>query len=416
MDTFATTLCQLIKQAASDDLENKQLKKNAFVAISKIIKQIPQAEKYNPKENEEFKKEFENVIKILFYYLIYQESKVIEDISKSSSINHVLEIDNQIVNDLKKEREKVNDKGEKKNKNYKQSIDEIFRDFSKEAKQEIPSKIIWQKINQFFSQNNNYQTESKAIFDYLQKQQEYENPAETISMMLYQNSKIESFVPDNLRKYYKEALAITEKDVKKNLHKFVEKYQINFSIINCQNQQDKNEIQRLFISWTSTILKADCLDIYRKQKTRVKNNQPALVNTSLNQKKGQDESQREIIDEISESEITLSGLDKIIKTEQTKINTRIIEYIKEDPHNKLKDCYPQNNPDCNCQALLKKRLIEGEDNITKIANEFGVPRATLQDFLEYRLNSKRPDAKCLRLLRKEIETKYQINLSEYKNI
>jgi hypothetical protein len=249
-----------------------------------------------------------------------------------------------------------------------------------------------------------------------ENQQLKEDLAEKISLMIDQIPQIQACISDELKKYYDAALPYTEKDIQKNLHTFVERSKIDFSEINCQNKQDNTEIQRRFINWVTMILKADCIDLYRKQRTRVKNNQPAPVNTSLNQKNSQDESGREIIEYIPNSEITIGGLTILIEKEQKEIKSKIIKYIEEDPDDELKNCFPRSRPDCNCQALLKKKLIEGEDNITNIANEFGVPRATLQDFLEYRLNSKRPDAKCLRLLRKEIETKYQINLSEYKDI
>jgi uncharacterized membrane protein YheB (UPF0754 family) len=241
--------------------------------------------------------------------------------------------------------------------------------------------------------------------------------AEIVSSMVDQIPEIKNYISKDLKEYYESALSYTEADVKKRLHEFLEKKNIDFSQINCESEQEQNRIKKSFISWVLIILKHDCLDEYRKQKRRIKNNQPALINESLNKKLKDNQnkdSQQEVIDIISTENITLGAIEQFLKNNlKDDIRPAIINYIEEDPENKLKSCYPRNKFDCNCQVLLKRRLIDGESNINLLAEEFEVSRSTLQDYIEYRNNCNRADAKCFRLLIKEIEEKYQVNLKQY---
>ena len=65
--------------------------------------------------------------------------------------------------------------------------------------------------------------------------------------------------------YYEEALKkYTQPDIKKNIHKFQETYQLNIEKINCENYNDSQFIRTKFINWATMILKCDYQDIYYK--------------------------------------------------------------------------------------------------------------------------------------------------------
>ena len=246
---------------------------------------------------------------------------------------------------------------------------------------------------------------------------EKDKAASAISLMVDQIPQIKNYISEDLRIYYDEALSYTEADVKRNLHRFIERKRINLVEINCQTVRDREQVKKKFISWTTLILKTDCMDVRRTQTRRIRGNQPAPLNKSLNQeinKDGTQDSKQEILDTLPESNITLSGIEQWLNNNlKNNIEPAIVSYLEKDPDGKLKDCHPRNNPNCNCQALLIRRLIDGEDNINNLAEEFGVSRQTLQDYLSYRKNPTRADAKCFRLLIAEVEEKYQVNLKQY---
>lgn len=81
---------------------------------------------------------------------------------------------------------------------------------------------------------------------------------------------------------------------------------------------------------------------------------------------------------------TLSGLEAQIEQFQRQSQQRVVLklelYIQQDPKKKLRNCYPRNHPECNCQ-LLSLRLLsifkDPPDKLTDLATEFNINYQTL---------------------------------------
>ena len=80
----------------------------------------------------------------------------------------------------------------------------------------------------------------------------------------------------------------------------------------------------------------------------------------------------------------LSGLEIYIEQLQKQSEQRVVLelalYIEQDPKKKLRNCYPRDHPDCNCQLLSKRLLFifkDPPDKLTDIAQEFNINYQTL---------------------------------------
>jgi hypothetical protein len=81
-------------------------------------------------------------------------------------------------------------------------------------------------------------------------------------------------------------------------------------------------------------------------------------------------------------DVTLSGLDGMIENAQKESTQRIgleLElYIEQDPEDKLKNSYPRSYPECNCQFLSKRRVLQDPpDKFQDLAEELNVKYTTL---------------------------------------
>ncbi|MCF2148197.1 CHAT domain-containing protein [Desmonostoc muscorum LEGE 12446] len=93
-----------------------------------------------------------------------------------------------------------------------------------------------------------------------------------------------------------------------------------------------------------------------------------------------------LLDEISETGYqtpTLNGLDAFVKRlEHQKIQRIFAEfedYIQQDPQEKLRSCHPRKFPDCNCQVLSKRLLLQDPaQRYSRISRDLGINEQTLK--------------------------------------
>jgi hypothetical protein len=103
--------------------------------------------------------------------------------------------------------------------------------------------------------------------------------------------------------------------------------------------------------------------------------------------------------------LTLNGIDKLIEEAQMatdkKVTAQIRERIEQDRGGELRECYADNQTQCNCQFLSEQRILaESEVSFSKLSQELGVKIPTLTSHW-YR--------KCIPMLRKIAE---EVRVSE----
>ncbi|WP_413161938.1 helix-turn-helix domain-containing protein [Capilliphycus salinus ALCB114379] len=66
------------------------------------------------------------------------------------------------------------------------------------------------------------------------------------------------------------------------------------------------------------------------------------------------------------------------KNRRLSVGDAVWEYIEQDPENRLKNCYPRNHPECNCQILAMGLLLQQpSQKIREIAREYNISDQTL---------------------------------------
>lgn len=104
------------------------------------------------------------------------------------------------------------------------------------------------------------------------------------------------------------------------------------------------------------------------------------------------------------------GIEQLIEREQAKnqqrIGLQLWQYIEDDPDEKLRNCYPDNKPEANCQVLARRLLLKNPpDSLSVIAKELDINYQTLNSHWN---NRNRKDLKGLPLLKKiALEFGYQ---------
>ena len=80
----------------------------------------------------------------------------------------------------------------------------------------------------------------------------------------------------------------------------------------------------------------------------------------------------------------LSGLEIYLEQQQRQSEQHLViklaNYIEQDPNRKLKNCYPRQHPECNCQALSQRLLFifkNPPDKLADIARECQINYQTL---------------------------------------
>ena len=271
-----------------------------------------------------------------------------------------------------------------------QDTEEIYRDFLKNNRQFLleMKALSDKKISYFYfllilTYLNALVSQAKT-----KESQTYQPSA--LALIIDQIPEIQrhlrSFCP-GLHHYYDKALPFTQKDVDKNISAFFLRYELKVESLDCQNLSDAALLRKYFFQWVMMILKADCLDEWRKQK-KIK---MPIKEVSMNQQIGG--SSITIKDTIAAP--TLSGLEKIYQQEQKLWALKLRLYVEKDPDGKLKNCYPKKRgqpdspkykparPHCNCQVLIAKRFLEEPPcTYQEISEELNIPLPTIQSRVE----------------------------------
>jgi hypothetical protein len=242
---------------------------------------------------------------------------------------------------------------------------------------------------------------------------ESDRAAEALALIIDQLPEPKRYLEKNYLPYYGEALErYTQPDVKKNIHKFPGKYGLNIEDINCQNYDDNRLIRKKFINWVMTVLKSDCIDIYRKYNPK-KNKKDNEGENLLTSPKPQENRQPISTDQSSakdtkeknastvENKITdrdiwgnekLSGIKKLLQDELQYFAQKLKKYIETDPENRLKNCHVENQQKCNCQILVQLRFLkESSLTLREIHEQLEIPLTTISSHLK---------RKCIPLLQK----------------
>ncbi|WP_293349843.1 MULTISPECIES: hypothetical protein [unclassified Microcoleus] len=122
------------------------------------------------------------------------------------------------------------------------------------------------------------------------------------------------------------------------------------------------------------IIQLKILDQYRKLKRQPFTFSLDAPNKS---KKGEDFDSEGMADDSTEV-----GIEQLIEQEQAKNQQRIgrelWQYIEDDPDGKLRNSYPDNKPEANCQVLARRLLLkEPPDKFSVIAKELNINYQTL---------------------------------------
>ncbi len=148
---------------------------------------------------------------------------------------------------------------------------------------------------------------------------------------------------------YQEALNRALENVWSNIHSFPSLYGLDISDV------DVIHVQCCFTKWFNKILQRRIFDIYREQ-----GRQPLCFEDTEN------------------IGFTLDPLNRLADEE---LLNKIKNYIHQDPERLLQQCHLKTAPQCNCQELVKRRLLS--DNAQKwrdIAQELHLPQGTVTAF------------------------------------
>ncbi|NER37512.1 MAG: hypothetical protein F6J93_26710 [Oscillatoria sp. SIO1A7] len=149
-----------------------------------------------------------------------------------------------------------------------------------------------------------------------------------------------------------------------NLRRFVEKRDLDIE------NTDAELVRKLFIRWFNVILKRQLSKVYRE------NGRDLSLNAPIDRSAGSATFEEILPDP------TVSGLDSLAQQELEEANKRLEQdlkrYIEEDPEGKLRGCHPGGYPHCNCQELVKRRILqEPKDTWKTISAELNVPQGTV---------------------------------------
>lgn len=146
---------------------------------------------------------------------------------------------------------------------------------------------------------------------------------------------------------YLQAVNQTLEEVKRkfpDFQRFARNKRVNLTLDSPTN------VRQCFVWWVNQFLKFDILDLYRQSQ------QPLSLDAPI----PGDEKGTPFIEMLSNEGFvtpTWDGLEDFIqRSEQEQVRRKgeaLERYIETDPDGKLRECYSNDNPDCNCQSIAK---------------------------------------------------------------
>ncbi|MFM9263801.1 hypothetical protein [Tychonema sp. BBK16] len=152
--------------------------------------------------------------------------------------------------------------------------------------------------------------------------------------------------------YYLEAQNKTWQWLEKHLHEF--------------NPQ-RSPIQSSLITWVNGHLRYRIQDLYTSKHQKVFSLDFDLLETSGFYKDNLDAFDIEI--------------ERIEIQQKQAVARAIVKYINGDPEYELRNCYPRNRPDCNCQILVQRLFLQqSPEKMAVIARQLNIKTQTIYSF------------------------------------
>ncbi|MDY7021645.1 MAG: helix-turn-helix domain-containing protein [Cyanobacteriota bacterium] len=134
-------------------------------------------------------------------------------------------------------------------------------------------------------------------------------------------------------------------------------------------------VEQSLIRWVNGYLKWRIRDLYTPD-TYYKHNY-SLDNPITNE-----EGETATLQNVLPDPKTMTSIESIIEAEQqnrrVSIGDAVFKYIEQDPKDLLKNCYPKKQPECHCQILAIRLLLEQPPHkISEIAREYNISNQTL---------------------------------------
>lgn len=74
-------------------------------------------------------------------------------------------------------------------------------------------------------------------------------------------------------------------------------------------------------------------------------------------------------------------IERIERQEKAALARAIVKYIDRDPEYELRNCYPRNRPDCNCQILVQRLFLQqSPEKMAVIARQLNIKTQTIYSF------------------------------------
>ena len=161
---------------------------------------------------------------------------------------------------------------------------------------------------------------------------------------------------------YPKAIDKTLNDVRRKIHQFIENLDLDI------NEARAVDLRKRFVNWINPILRCDTIDLYRALK-------PPL---SLNNTIAGEEWGTTFIDRLADPQ-TLD--DPLQQEERNKQQLVLKRYVERDPEGRLRQCYPANCQDCNCQVIAKERYLnEPGVSVPALAKKYGINEQTIYSY------------------------------------
>ncbi len=148
----------------------------------------------------------------------------------------------------------------------------------------------------------------------------------------------------------------------------------------CKNIQSfelrSASVEQSLIRWVNGYLKWRVRDLYGPD-TYSKNIVDSLDRRVINDKGESTTMMNLFVDQ--KTLIGIEGwIEGIQKERRVSIGDAVWEYIEQDPENLLKSCYPKKQPECHCQILAMRLLLEQPpQKISQIARDYNISNQTL---------------------------------------
>ncbi|MEG3929541.1 hypothetical protein [Microcoleus sp. D3_18a_C4] len=144
--------------------------------------------------------------------------------------------------------------------------------------------------------------------------------------------------------------------------------------LDLENTAD-DELRKRVVKRLNQIIKLKVVDYYRQR-----GRQPFTFSSDAPQtsREGEDFDSEGVLDDTTET-----GIEQLIEQEQSKnkqrIGRKLWQYIEDDPDGKLRNSYPDNKPEANCQVLARRLLLKDPpDKFSVIAKELNINYQTFK--------------------------------------